>query len=377
MASRELRVGIIGAGFMGRTHTFDYLNMGLFYDDLPFTIRLAGICDTDRAKAEKHRDEFGFQVATNRYQELISRDDIDVIDVSTPTLFHAEQIIAALDGGKHLYVDKPLCMSGSEADEIVRRAARTPTVKQIAYHYRFYPGTMKAKMLIDDGFLGTPISFRVEYYHSSNLDPAKPMGWKQDKRMGGGGVLIEMACHALDLVYYFFGPYARVGMESIILYRERPDASGTMGTVEGEDHVLLNVRMKNGMIGTIEVSKVAAGSNDDFNYSLYGSRGAIKYESMNPNFLGIYDATRPSGPIGGTSGFQAIETVNKYPHSRSQFPGPRFGAGWLRGHVACHYNFISCVSRGSPASPSLEDGAYIQKVIERVYANVEDMRDLV
>jgi predicted dehydrogenase len=377
MASRELRVGIIGAGFMGRTHSFDYRTMGLFYDDLPFTIRLVGICDTDRSRAEKHRAEFGFETATNRYQDLTERDDIDVIDVSTPTLCHAEQIMAALDGGKHLYVDKPLCMSGIEADTIVRRAALAPTVKQIAYHYRFYPGTMKARMLIDDGFLGTPISFRVEYYHSSNLDPAKSMGWKQDKAMGGGGVLIEMACHAIDLLYSFFGRYARMSMQSIILYGQRPDASGAMRAVEGEDHVLLNVRMQNGMIGTIEVSKVAAGSNDDFNFALYGSRGAIKYESMNPNFLSVYDATRPPGPIGGTSGFQAIETVNKYPDSKSQFPGPRFGIGWLRGHVACHHSFLMCVASGSPASPSLEDGAYIQKVIERVYAGVDDMSDLV
>jgi predicted dehydrogenase len=376
MASRELRVGIIGAGFMGRTHSFDYRNMGLFYDGLPFTVRLVGICDTDRARAERHRDEFGFETATDRYQDLTGRDDIDIIDVSTPTFCHAEQIAAALDGGKHLYVDKPLCMSGAEADDILRRSARTPAVKQMAYHYRFYPGTMKAKMLIDAGFLGKPISFRVEYYHSSNLDPAKPMGWKQDRAMGGGGVLIEMACHALDLVYSFFGRYARMSMESIILYGERPDASGAMRVVEGEDHVLLNVRMQNGMIGTIEVSKVAAGSNDDLNFALYGSRGSIKYESMNPNFLNVYDTTRPPGPIGGTGGFQAIETVNKYPDSKSQFPGPRFGIGWLRGHVACHHNFLACVAGGSPASPSLEDGAYIQKVIERVYAGVDDLGDL-
>jgi predicted dehydrogenase len=376
MPARELRVGIIGAGFMGKTHSFDYRNMGLFYDGMPFAIRLAGICDSDRARAERHREEFGFQFATDRYQDLVGRDDIQVIDVCTPTLYHAEQVTAALQAGKHVYVDKPLCMNGKEADAILAAAARTSAVAQVAYHYRFYPGMLKAKMLIDSGFLGTPISFRVEYYHASNLDPAKPMGWKQDKAMGGGGVLIEMACHALDLVYSFFGRYERISMESLILYAQRPDGSGVMRKVEGEDHVLLNVKMANGMMGTVEVSKVAAGSNDDFNFALYGSRGAIRYESMNPNFLSVYDASRPPGPIGGTSGFQAIETVNKYPDSRTQFPGPRFGIGWLRGHVACHYNFVSCVARGSAASPSLADGAYIQKVIERVYCGKTDMRDL-
>ena len=372
----ELRVGIIGAGFMGKTHTFSYRNMSLFHDELPCSIRLVGICDSDEAKARKHRDDFGFEFSTSRYQDLLDRGDIDVIDVSTPTVFHAEQVLAVLETGKHLYVDKPLCMDGREADAIVRRAARASSIAQVGYHYRFYPGALKTKMLIDEGFLGAPISFRVEYYHSSNLDPRKPMGWKQEKEVSGGGVLVEMACHALDLVYWFFGRYARASMESLILYPERPDGSGRMRAVQGEDHVLLNVRMQNGMIGTIEVSKVAAGTNDDLSFALYGSRGAIRYDSMNPNFLRVYDATRPPGPIGGTSGFQSIETINKYPDAGSHFPGPRFGIGWLRGHVACHHNLVSCILRGSPASPSLQDGAYIQKVIEHLYARDEDLGSL-
>ncbi len=224
MAARELGVGIIGAGFMGRTHTFDYLTMGFFYEEPAVRIRLVGICDADIRKAERHGEEFGFPIATADYRELVRRNDIDIIDVCTPTLFHSEQILAAVDAGKHVYVDKPLCMSAREAEEILRTAAGTPVVKQVAYHYRFYPGMMKTKMLIDEGFLGKPISFRVEYYHASSLDPKKAMGWKQDRKMGGGGVLIEMGCHAIDLVCSFFGRFESLGTESLILYPERPDA---------------------------------------------------------------------------------------------------------------------------------------------------------
>ena len=106
---KTLGIGIIGAGFMGHTHTYNYLNMPLFYDDLPVKIKLVGICDSDWNKAERLKDTFGFQCATDRYEDLMAREDIDIIDVSTPTKFHCQQILAALAAGKHVYADKPLC----------------------------------------------------------------------------------------------------------------------------------------------------------------------------------------------------------------------------------------------------------------------------
>lgn len=304
-------------------------------------------------------------------------EDIDVVDVSTPTKFHFEQIMSALAAGKHVYVDKPLCTSEEEAETIVAAAEKSDRTKQVAFHYRFFPAVMKTRKLIEDGFLGRPISFRVTYYHSSNLDPNKPMGWKQDKAMGGGGVLNEMACHVLDLICHFFGEFENVRLNSVILYPERPGPDGKGVKVEGEDHVLLTIKMKNGMIGTAEVSKVMAGTNDDLNYELYGSVGAIRYKMMAPNFLHVYATGDESGSLGGNRGFKAIETVNKYPESKSNFPGPRFPIGWLRGHVASQYNFIQCVYEQRQAFPSFRESAYIQKITQRIYDGKEQMGDIV
>ncbi len=373
MKKKVLNVGIIGAGFMGSTHTYNYLNMPLFYDDLPFRIQLVGICDTDLDKARQLKKNFGYKFATDNYMDLIERDDIDIIDVSTPTIFHYQQIVKSIEAEKHVYVDKPLCATPGEAEEVVALAEKTGLVYQVAYNYRFYPAMMKAKMLIDEGFLGRGISFRIVYYHSSNLDPDKPMGWKQDRAMGGGGVMIEMACHALDLMYHFLGKYESARMESMILYPKRPDKNGNIVEVRGEDHVLLTIRMKNGMLGTAEVSKVMTGTNDDLNFEIYGTKGALKFEMMHPNFLWVYDSMDACGTLGGSRGFKAVETINRYPESKSNFPGPRFGIGWIRGHVACQYNFVRCVHEGVPASPSFSEGAYIQKVTGKIYEGAETM----
>jgi predicted dehydrogenase len=131
--------------------------------------------------------------------------------------------------------------------------------------------------------------------------------------------------------------------------------------------VLINAKMKNGAFGTLETSKIITGSNDDLDLELYGTKGSIKFNLMNPSFLRVYDTRDDNGPIGGSRGYKEIETLNKDPDSRSNFPGPRFNVAWLRGHVGCQHNFLKCVYENKQAIPSLKDGAYIQKIMNRLY----------
>lgn len=368
MKKRTFGVGIIGAGFMGKTHTYNYVNMPLFYNDLPFRVKLVGICNRTLSKAESLKEQFGFEFATGDYHELLERDDIDIIDVCTPNNVHREQITAALEAGNHVYADKPICITDEEADDIVshaKEADKRGTVHQVAFHNRFFPAVKRMKLLLDEGLLGTPLSFRVHYYHSSNLDPSRFRGWRVRLEEAGGGVLYDMGSHVLDLIYYLLGEYERVSGTALILYPERPDEKGNLIRVKTEDHVLIGAALKNGAIGTIEASKVITGSNDDLTVELYGTLGAVRYDLMHPNYLMVYD-TKDSAE---TRGFRAVETVNKDPDSKGMFPGPRMGIGWLRGHIASQYNFMKSVYEATKALPSLQDGAYIQKVMNALYSS--------
>jgi predicted dehydrogenase len=280
---------------------------------------------------------------------------------------HHEQIIRSLEAKKHVYADKPICITDEEADNIVRKAEESGVVHMIAFHNRFFPAIMKLKFLMDEGFFGRVVTFRVVYYHSSNVDPKKYRGWRQSIEESGGGVLYDMGSHAIDMVYYLLGDYKRMCMQSILLYPQRPDAQGNMTKVETEDHVLINVKMKSGAMGTIEVSKIIIGSNDDLDIEIYGTEGSAKFQLMNPSYLYIYDTRDEDGLIGGKRGYKAVETLNRDPGSKSNFPGPRFAIGWLRGHIGSQYNFLKCVYENRPAVPSLTDGAYIQKIMNRLY----------
>jgi predicted dehydrogenase len=246
---------------------------------------------------------------------------------------HHEQITAAFEAGKHVYADKPLCITDEEADDIVRVHEKSGLVGQMAFHNRFYPWSKKIKSLVEDGFFGRLLSFRATYYHSSNIKTKKYRGWKQDRALAGGGTLVDMGSHALDLIFHFLGEYEALSMESLILWPERPDEQGNMVKIESEDHILLNAKMRNGAIGTIEVSKIIAGSNDDLCLEIYGTEGALKFNSMDQNYVYVYDNRDPDPPIGGMKGYRAIETMNKDPDSKGNFPGPRFDIGWLRGHM--------------------------------------------
>jgi predicted dehydrogenase len=361
-------IGIIGAGFMGKTHTYNYVNMPLFYDDLPFKIKLVGICNRTLSKAERLKEDFGYEFATSDYTDLLNRKDIDIIDVCTPNHLHHEQITAALRAGKHVYADKPLCITDDEAEDIVRVAEQAGVIHQMAFHYRFYPWSFRIKKLIDDGFFGKIISFRITYYHSSNIKTKKFRGWKQDVKLAGGGTLVDMGSHVLDLLYNYLGEFDRLSLSSMILHPERPDDNGRLVKIESEDHVLINSKMKNGAFGTMEISKIIAGSNDDLGIEIYGTEGALKFQSMDPNHVYVYDMRDEEEPLGGMRGYKALETMNKDPESKSNFPGPRFPIGWLRGHVACQYYFLKCVHENKPAIPSLRDGACIQKVMNRLYS---------
>lgn len=363
----EIRVGIIGFGFMGKTHTYAYKTLPFYYNNLPFKIKLVGVCSRTLDNALKARESLGFEFATDNQDDILNRKDIDVVNICTPNIYHKDAVLKALKAGKHIYCDKPLAASYAETREITDILGQYNKISQMALQYRFFPATMRAREIIDEGKIGKIMSFRACYLHSGSVDPNKPIGWKQDRNFGGGGVLFDLGSHVLDLIYYLLGPYSSVFAKTDVIYDMRPDKTGKMIKIEADDLAFMIVKMKNGGTGTIEASKVATGTNDELRFEIHGDRGALRFNLMEPNWLEYYDNTVPDASLGGTKGFIKIECVQRYSKPGGDFPGPKFSIGWIRAHVHSLYNFINCVYQNKQASPSLYDGAYIQYVMEKAY----------
>jgi predicted dehydrogenase len=274
-------------------------------------------------------------------------------------------VIKAASRGFHIYCEKPLAANDGEAEAILRELRGKDIRHQIVFHNRFFASVMRAKQIIDEGRLGRILSFNVSYAHPSNL--GGKYSWKFDKEIACGGTLFDMGSHVLDMLYYLIGGYERVIASMQIAYPIRRDEKGNEHSVQVEDAAYIIADMKNGAKGTIQVSKIAAGSNDEFSVEIYGEQGSIKFNLMDPNWVWFYDNTARDSGLGGYKGFTKIESVQKYAPPGGGFPSSKLPGGWLRAHVHSMYSFLNCVYEGKPCTPDLNDGAYIQRVMQAAY----------
>jgi len=368
---KTIGIGIIGCGFMGKTHSFGAKTIPLYYDNVPFLPRLVGVCDSNPDAALAMKERNGFELATSNLDELLSREDIDVVTVSTPNVFHKDNILAALAAGKHIYADKPLASNYAEALEVTAAWEKSGLIAQVAHQFRFYPAVIRAKQLINEDRIGNIMSFHGAYLHSGSIARNKPIGWKQDKAMGGGGVLFDLGSHILDLLRYLLGDFSEIFASTRILYPERPNAKGEMVKITADDSAWILCKLPGGSQGMVEASKIYTGTNDDFRFEIYGDKGAVRFDSNFPNWLEFFDNEIPEKPLGGERGYTKIETMSSFEKPGGSFPPSKFPLGWLRSHVHCFYSFLHSVHNGSPAFPSFEDGSYILKLLEAAYESAE------
>ena len=364
---RDWKIGLCGFGAMGKVHAFCVSNLKFYYSNLPFSASIRGICTTNLARAQEIAEQYGFVYAAPSEDDLICDPEIDVIDICTPNIYHYETIKKALAAGKHIYCEKPLCVTAAEAEEVAALAAEKGLFCNIVFNNRHLAPIMRAKSLIDEGRIGRVLSFSAEYLHNSCTDLERPAGWKQNSDVCGGGVLFDLGSHVIDLIYHLCGEFADVSGRSQIAYPTRTGADGTPWQTNADEAFYMTCRLRNGAIGTITVSKLVNGANDDLSLAIYGEKGSLRFSLMQPNFLYFYDATEKPTALGGNTGYRAIECVGRYPAPGGTFPAPKAPSDWLRGHVGSMYSFLISLDTGVPASPTFADGAYVQKIMEAAY----------
>ncbi len=368
----QFSIGLVGYGGIGKIHTANWRNLNLYYPDLPVQIHLQGAAARSKESAERAVEEGGYSYGTQDYHELIADPQIDLIDICTPNYIHYEIFRAALEGGKHIYIEKPLALDLGQARDMARLAQRSDRVIQIAFNYRFIPAVMKAKQLISDGFLGGVVSFKARYFHSGYLDPERPMTWRLAREQSGGGALVDLGSHAIDLMLYLAGPFQRLVAQTRTFVHRRPAeaGSGEMVEVQVDDHAQLLVGLRGGGAGVLEVSRVAQGTTDDLNFEIYGTLGALKFNVMDPNWLYVYDARDRKSPLGGEHGFKQIQTMHAYPGNR--IPGGRSLVNAMDMHANSQYQVVRAVLGLQEPSPSLAEGLAVQEILEASYRSARE-----
>ncbi|MCE5279576.1 MAG: Gfo/Idh/MocA family oxidoreductase [Planctomycetaceae bacterium] len=363
---KTLRVGFVGFGFIGKVHAYGYINLPLFYN-LPVKAQITHVCTSSDKSAQAAAAQIGARYGVTDFRTITENPDVDVVHICTPNHLHREALLSAMAAGKHIYCDKPLTATLAEARQIEAALPAYTGTAQMTLQNRFFPATMRAKQLIDEGFVGRAIEFRAAYLHSGSVDEKAPLKWKLSAA-AGGGVIADLGSHVLDLVHWLLGDYERVLAATTIAYPTRPSADdpSRQVTVDAEDSVMLLAKMAGGALGTIEASKIATGAEDEIRFEIHGTRGALRFNGMDPHHLEAYDLGAPDKPTGGLRGWTKIDTGQRYPAPASGLPGAKMAIGWTRAHMACLANFVSDILAGRPGDPGLRQGVYIQKLIDTV-----------
>ena len=361
---QEFGVGIVGYGFIGKVHAYSHSALPYFYDPAPAKTKLIGVCTSSEASGQRAKAAAGFEFATTQWRDIVDDKRIQIVHCCTPNDLHEELLIAALQAGKHVYCDKPLTRTLAEAERVATAASAASGIHGMTFNCRCAPATLRAKELVEEGFLGEIYQFRGEYLHAGYIDPKRPRTWRLDFSRSGGGAIMDLGVHMLDTVRWLCGDVDSVRTALKTVTHERPHPNtGLPAPVDVDDIALVQLRLKSGAIGTVEATRMATGVQDEFRWEIHGSKGMLAFNLMDPNWLTVYDARIPEGPLGGSRGPQKIECVTRY-------PGPyKFGAvknpiGWPQLHVHCLHEFIHNVATNTLGAPNFQDGLAAQRLVD-------------
>jgi predicted dehydrogenase len=356
--SQRIGIGLVGYGGIGRMHALCYRMLPLAYPHLPLMPEVVAVATASEASAGRARHELGVAAVT-ALEALLNHPDVAVIDCCAPTGAHAPIAQAALRAGKTLYCEKPLTAAPEESGVIVALARERGLAGGVHYHFRAAPALQEAHRLIGAGLLGEVIGFHLRYHRASNLKRDRPISWRFAGP--GGGVLVDMGSHLIDLVLHLLGPIAAVSGRLRVLVRERPGASGQPAPVTADDDAWLAVELAGGGAGTLSASKVVPGAGDDLRVEAYGTNGALLFDTRDPNSLLV--AEGPASPPGGRS----IATLSRGIPPAS-LPGAETPTGTLLWHLAAIAGFFDALGRGVPPPTNLEAGLAVDRVLAAAQA---------
>jgi predicted dehydrogenase len=288
--SHDLRVGVIGFGWMGRLHARSWARLASHYPDLAVAPRLVAVADSaggDQLASSVRAH--GFEELYADWRELLARDDLDVVSVCGPNHLHAEMGVAVADSGRHLWIEKPAGRDAHETAEIAAAVDKAGVQSAAGFNYRNAPAVELARQLILDGRLGRIQTVEVKFLADYAAHPEGALSWRFVNERAGSGVLGDLVSHAVDLGCYLAGEVVEVVADEGRFIETRPLAGGsgshfargvegTSGAVENEDYIGALLRYASGARGTLASSRVAVGEQCGYEISVHGDRGALSWD---------------------------------------------------------------------------------------------------
>jgi predicted dehydrogenase len=361
--SQQVNVALIGYAFMGRAHSNAYRQVTPFLSPR-FTPRLKVICGRTARHVQAAARQWGWEEAATDWEAVVSRPDIDLVDICTPGDWHAPIAIAAARAGKAVFCEKPLANSLREAEAMLAAVRKAGVTHMICHNYRRAPAVLLASQLISSGQLGEIRHFRGTYLQDWIRDPTFPLVWRLDKKRAGSGALGDLGAHVVDLARFLVGEIAEVAGDLRTFIPKRPllGASGRSGAVTVDDAATALVRFAGGAMGTIEATRLAPGRKNFNRFEINGSLGSLAFNLERMNELEVYFESDRRG----LRGFRTIlATEAGHPFSRAWWP-PGHIIGYEHTFTHTVFDLLEAIADGRQPEPDFVDGVRNQRVLDAI-----------
>jgi len=361
----DVNVALIGYAFMGRAHSNAYRQVAPFLSPR-LTPRLKVLCGRDAKAVKGAAAKLGWEETATDWREVVSRPDIDIVDVSTPGDSHAEIAIAAAQAGKVVLCEKPLANTVKDAKAMLAAVKKAGVLNMVCHNYRRAPAVMLARELVASGRLGRIYHYRGTYLQDWVVDPKLPLLWRFRRDKAGSGALGDIASHSLDLGRFVLGSEiteVAAALETYIRRRPLPENPRKSGRVTVDDAALALVRFANGAMGSIEGTRLAPGRKNYNRFEVNGSLGSVAFNLERMNELEFFSREDEAK----AQGFRQIMVTEPAHHAYVE-------GWWPPGHIIGYehtfthtvHDFLAALASGRRVRPDFEDGLRNQLVLEAI-----------
>jgi predicted dehydrogenase len=371
---KKLNVGLIGCGFMGRTHSNASRKVNNFFD-LEYQPVLKAVCDIDEARVRAFAAKWGYESIETDWRKLIAREDIDLVDITLPNNMHQEVAIAAAKAGKMILCEKPLARNGPEGLKMVQAIEKAGVPNMVSYNYRRIPAITLAKQLIDEGKLGRIFHYRAKFLQDWTISKDLPQGgpglWRLDVKVAGSGVTGDLLAHCIDTALWLNGGIDKVNaMTETFIKQRKHTETGKVEKVGIDDACAFLARFKNGSLATFESTRYARGHKALYTFEINGEHASIFWDLHDLHRLQYFDH-RDEGRVRGWRNIHVTDGDHPY-----------MGNWWVPGlqigyeHTFVHQlaDFLRGLAEKKPASPTFRDALETQYVCDAVLKSARTSR---
>ena len=363
--NREIGIGIVGAGYMGKAHSVAMHAVGAVFNTT-LRPRLRMICTTTEEGARNRAAEFGFERSTGDWRTLVNDPEVEAVVVASTQDTHREICELAFAKGKPVLCEKPLGKNLGETRSMVEAADKAGTVNMAGFNYIRTPASQMAREIIEGGEIGEVVYFRAEHTEDFFANPDQPATWRSFE--SHNGAMGDLAPHIVNGALALVGPIQSLSADIETVHKTRSSKDGGNVAVTNDDQGHMICRFETGAMGNLFVSRVATGRKMGYAYEVYGSRGSIRFDQEDQNALWLYKRDQSTA----RQGFTKILTGPDHPDYVNFCQGPGHGTGYQDQLIIEARDFLKAIETGKPVWPTFRDGLAVNSVIEAMRRSNEE-----